>query len=228
MSNTNGNLPRPDSPIMLPDGRMSPEWWAFFLAIFNRTGGPGSPIGINSLKKQDEISQDVPPQNAATMMALQGVNDLWSEQAPTVNLSAIYSRLDALEHAIQHSADLSRIMTRLEELEGFQNPSPDSSRNIFRQITPAATLANGSATTVYSIPSGATAAWMVHAHFNFVTNDTKNYSAFAVIVSDGSAARVALSSNASLMTITVSGLNIQVKQSSGAAQSVSTSVIKVG
>lgn len=228
MSNTNGNLPRPDSPIMLPDGRMSPEWWAFFLAIFNRTGGPGSPININSLQKQDEISQDVPPQNAATMMALQGVNDLWSEQLPRENLSSIYSRLDALETLIQPSNDIAVMLRRVEELESAQVLFPDLSRYMARLITAPVSVPNGTATTLYTLQNTSPSAWIVHAHFNFITNDTGNYSAFAVIISDGTAARVALSNNGSLMSIGLSGLNVQVTQGSGASQAVSLSITKVG
>ncbi|CAJ0899785.1 hypothetical protein R6138_04373 [Ralstonia thomasii] len=120
MSNTNANLPRPDSPIMLPDGHMSPEWWSFFLALFNRTGGHGSPIDINSLQKQDEISQDVQPQNAATMAALQGVSDLWAEALPPENLTDIRARLPALEEVTPTGLDVGPVLQRLNDLEAMQ------------------------------------------------------------------------------------------------------------
>lgn len=244
MSNTNANLPRPDSPIMLPDGRMSPEWWSFFLALFNRTGGAGSPIDINSLHKQDEISQDVPPQNAATMAALQGVQDLWSEQRAPENLSQILARLDALESSIPTQADLMQLMRRIDEreaedidlqnltrfalLSGANFGGPVSAPKFQTATATVASVASGAATTIYTFPNTAPAAWLVHANFNFTSNDTGNYSAFAVVISDGSAARIALSNNATLMSIGLSGLNIQVTQSSGGAQPVVVTVTKVG
>lgn len=113
---------------MLPDGRMSPEWWSFFLALFNRTGGAGSPIDINSLQKQDEISQDVPPQNAATMLALQGVNDLWSEQRAFDNTSEIHARLSELASALNLNVDVQSLLQKLNDLESmmadYRAPSP--------------------------------------------------------------------------------------------------------
>lgn len=113
MSNTNANFP-----AAKPDW-MSMEWYAFFLALFNRTGGAGSPIDINSLQKQDEISQDVPPQNAATIAALQGVNDLWAEQRAPENLTDIRNRLVDLESTLQAYPDLGPIAQKLNDLEGW-------------------------------------------------------------------------------------------------------------
>lgn len=114
LSPTTANFPssRPDW--------MPPEWYAFFMALFSRTGGPGSPIDILTLQKQGEISQDVPPQNAATMSALRGVEELWSEQRPPENLSAVYARLSDLEAIIQTGIDLGPVFQRLSDLEAAQ------------------------------------------------------------------------------------------------------------
>lgn len=49
---TSGNFPNPGSPIAGSDGRLSPEWLGFFLALFNRTGGSGSPTDLSALQKQ--------------------------------------------------------------------------------------------------------------------------------------------------------------------------------
>lgn len=44
MSNaTNTNIPNPGVPFLDPAGRISQVWWAFLLAIFQRTGGSGTP-----------------------------------------------------------------------------------------------------------------------------------------------------------------------------------------
>lgn len=49
---TSGNFPNPSSPLVGADGRMSPEWFGFFLALFNRTGGSGTPTDLTALQKQ--------------------------------------------------------------------------------------------------------------------------------------------------------------------------------
>lgn len=104
------------------------EWWAFFLALFNRTGGAGAPIDILTLQKQDEISQDVPPQNAATMAALQGVNDLWAEQRAPENLSQVRARLADLESQMDGVPNLGAVYQKLNDLESmmadYRLPSP--------------------------------------------------------------------------------------------------------
>lgn len=275
MSNTNANLPRPDSPIMLPDGRMSPEWWSFFLALFNRTGGVGSPIDINSLQKQDEISQDVPSQNAATMSALRGVEELWSEQRAPENLSAILGRLADLETQISGlTPDLSGLYQRLGELESLlieqpprrdptsTTPAMDGTATLgneqryargdhvhptdtsrapvasptftgvvtspkYQTATFSGSVATATPITVFAIPNAAPGAYLVHVNVG-IANDATNYSAFAVVLSDGTSARIALSNNAVNQTITLSGLNIQTTQNSGATQPINATIVKVG
>lgn len=49
--NTGINLPSPASQIVGKDGQLSPEWFGFFLSLFNRTGAAGTPIDITSLQK---------------------------------------------------------------------------------------------------------------------------------------------------------------------------------
>lgn len=49
---TNANMPNPGTPIVGPDGRLAPEWFAFFLSLLSRTGGQGVPVDINSLQTQ--------------------------------------------------------------------------------------------------------------------------------------------------------------------------------
>lgn len=44
MSNaTNSNIPNPGVPFLDSTGRITQVWWAFLLAIFQRTGGGGTP-----------------------------------------------------------------------------------------------------------------------------------------------------------------------------------------
>jgi hypothetical protein len=241
MSNTNANLPNPTAPVVMADGRMSPQWFAFFLALFNRTGGPGSPIDINTLQQQDEISQDVPPQNAATIQALRGVEDLWSEQRAPENMSSILARLDALESATQTQPDLSLVMRRLDELEASQS-TPISLANLsigasfgdtvsapkFQTGIGSAVASSGVATTVYTLPNRPMAsAYLVYANLGNV-NDASSYGAFAVVLTDGASSRIALSNNSTFQTISVSGLSVQTTQTTTFNQVVRATVTRIG
>lgn len=114
---TKATMPNWASAPLDEAGRWTIEWQMFLQAIFNRTGGAGSPIDINTLQQQDEISQDVPPQNAATMSALRGVEELWSEQRVPENMSAVYARLSDLEAIIQTGIDLGPVFQKLSDLE---------------------------------------------------------------------------------------------------------------
>lgn len=49
---TLANMPNAGTPIVGPDGRLAPEWFAFFLSLLSRTGGQGQPVDINSLQEQ--------------------------------------------------------------------------------------------------------------------------------------------------------------------------------
>jgi hypothetical protein len=40
---TNSNIPNPGVPFLDQSGRISQVWWAFLLAMFQRTGGTGTP-----------------------------------------------------------------------------------------------------------------------------------------------------------------------------------------
>lgn len=58
---TNSNIPSPSSPFLI--GRpetISPAWWAFLLAIFQRTGGPGAPIPSTEIDFTPIIYSEVP------------------------------------------------------------------------------------------------------------------------------------------------------------------------
>lgn len=51
MTATSANLPNPASPVVGSDGRLSQEWFTFFLALLNRSGGAGAPIDIKAIQK---------------------------------------------------------------------------------------------------------------------------------------------------------------------------------
>lgn len=83
-------------------------------------------------------------------------------------------------------------------------------------------ITSGVATTIGAVTSGL---WLVHAYLP--NGDATNYSAMALIGSaNGADARIQLNNNGNLLTITLSGLNIQVTQGSGASNTVTWSITK--
>ena len=97
----------------------------------------------------------------------------------------------------------------------------------FQTATGSVTAPSGVATTLYTLPNAAPSVYLVSANIG-PASDTFNYSAFAVVVSDGSTARLAMSSNGSLQTITLTGLAIQTTQSSGLTLSANFTITKIG
>lgn len=120
---TYAQLPKPTVPPLDKNGNWSREWWMFIIALFNRTGGAGSPIDTNTLQQQDEISQDVPPITQATQDALLGVEYLWNEVQTPPNLSVLRQRIDQLE---QQVLDL-RPSSPLPSLEQWNAPTLQNS-----------------------------------------------------------------------------------------------------
>lgn len=47
----NANLPNPATPFLGPDGRVSPVWIGFLLALFERSGGTTAPPDLTVLQK---------------------------------------------------------------------------------------------------------------------------------------------------------------------------------
>lgn len=88
---TSANLPSPGAPIVGPDGQLSPVWFSFFMAIFNRTGGTGEPVDVSGL----QTSIEVQGKEIDELFRLEGAN----VAAPLV--SALLQRVIALEMAVQ-------------------------------------------------------------------------------------------------------------------------------
>ncbi len=97
----------------------------------------------------------------------------------------------------------------------------------FQSATASVSAPTGVATTVYTLPSAAPSVYLVSANIGAVS-DAANYSAFAVVVADGPTARIALSNNSALQTITLVGLAVKTTQSSGATQTANLTITKIG
>lgn len=85
-----------------------------------------------------------------------------------------------------------------------------------------ASTASGTPVTLGAVTAGL---YLVNTYLTNVGSG--NYTAVAIIVSEGTDARIALNSNGSLLTITLSTLNIQATQTSGSSQVISYSITKL-
>lgn len=97
---------------------------------------------------------------------------------------------------------------------------------VIRSSTSSNSVASGTPVTVFTIPGGIDATYLVSCNIG-VTNDITNYSAFAIIMADGTTARISLSNNGALQTITLSGLNIQSTQNSGATHTINATITRI-
>lgn len=100
---------------------------------------------------------------------------------------------------------------------------------VFQSATSAvASAPSGTAVTVYTFANAAPMCWLVSSSLGFTSNDTTHYDLFAVVLTDGTSARVAFSNAGSNMSVALSGLNLQITQNSGATQPINTVLTRVG
>jgi len=83
----------------------------------------------------------------------------------------------------------------------------------FSTFTGSTSLPAATATTIATIPSGTRSSYLVTISLNVV--DAVNYGAAAIIVVDNSSASLATIKAGALMTLTMSGLNIQATSGAG-------------
>lgn len=82
----------------------------------------------------------------------------------------------------------------------------------------SASAATATATTLFTLSSNNFATYLVTA--GLASNDPGNYHEVAIISQQGTTLQATVLVNATLTTISVSGLNIQVTQSSGSTQTI--------
>lgn len=90
----------------------------------------------------------------------------------------------------------------------------------FSSGTNTASSTSGSPVTVLTVPSGQIATYILRASLSSATNDPTNYAAVSIVSLDGTTAKITSLVSAALMTITLSGLNVQLTQSSGGSSTV--------
>lgn len=57
---TNSNIPNPGVPFLDSTGRITQVWWAFLLAMFQRTGGSGTPTPVKQTDYTPLIDAQAP------------------------------------------------------------------------------------------------------------------------------------------------------------------------
>lgn len=90
-----------------------------------------------------------------------------------------------------------------------------------------ASAATATPVTIMTLP--VLAGWSVYlvsATRNNV-NDAANYNTTAIVSTNGTAARITTLQSGALLTITLSGLNVQATQSSGGAAVITYSIFKI-
>lgn len=95
----------------------------------------------------------------------------------------------------------------------------DPNKNAASLIAPPVSCADTVTTTVLTLPSTGNNMFHVYAYLPG-TGNAAAYGAYAVIYQDVASSRIMSQTNGSLLTITLSGQNVQVTQSSGATQAV--------
>lgn len=96
MSDTSANFPAGDP--LDPQGRLTPQWRMFFLALFNRTGGTGQTVDISTL--QTSIANQ--GKEISDLFMLEGAN------ASVALVGALMQRVAQLETAVQSIVPVSR------------------------------------------------------------------------------------------------------------------------
>jgi hypothetical protein len=96
---------------------------------------------------------------------------------------------------------------------------------VFATVRSSLSVASGVATTIVTLPSGE-GNYIVSASLQGST-DPANYNEVAVVSISASASSIAILVNASIVSLTMSGLNLQVTQNQGATQTIQFSVLRI-
>lgn len=86
-------------------------------------------------------------------------------------------------------------------------------------VTGSVSCGHATPTTLFTLPGNGMYHVFVYG-VGPIANDTINYSAYAVILKEGTSQRIAIQNNAVLNTITLSGANVQATQASGDVQNI--------
>lgn len=93
-------------------------------------------------------------------------------------------------------------------------------------IAASVSVPHATPTTIYTFANAGSAFWLASTDVGDV-GDATNYGAFAIIHTDGATARIMQNLPGSFMSVSLSGLNLQVTQTSGATQPARLTLTRV-
>lgn len=145
----NTNIPNPGVPFLDPGGRITDVWWAFLLAIFQRTGGGGTPTPTPTPTDLTPLidaeapfplfrSEDVPPPVAVPSFASDPIEDIFASGAgftPGTTTSLTLSKVYATKAAVLVHFDGTFQGTDQYSISGntitFTSPIPVGVSNVY-------------------------------------------------------------------------------------------------
>lgn len=128
-------MPNPGTPILLANGRLAPEWFGFFLALLERTGGNGTPPDISALQAQVNEQGDEIATQAGEISDLFGIAN---SQAGAAVFGALLARIGYLERntAFAVPAAAPRAVSTVSEVSVPRAPQygPDPAQMVFAPV----------------------------------------------------------------------------------------------
>ena len=124
MANLAAPMPSFSTPF-LKDGLVNDPWYRYLFQLQLRGGGAGQMPDINALQAQANYNtahvdyQSVVPTDPAISAAARGVEDLWGQQRPLEDVSALWNRIAELESILPPIQDFMPILQRLNDLEAM-------------------------------------------------------------------------------------------------------------
>ena len=148
-----------------------------------------------------------------------GLSILWTNIDFTAsNLTSITTRLHNTLQSIQGGV--------VGEYNHLTNAQLAAVNAITKISGNTGSIATGVVTTIYTMPAGP-AVYQVTVNVG-ATNNSVSYGAYAIVLCDATTARLGPSSNGTANQLSLSGMAIQVSQSSGASAVVNYSITKIG
>jgi len=143
---------------------------------------------------------------------------MWSPAADTVAVSTVGAerlRVDSSGNVLAGTTSDAGVATNTAKLIG----------GIFATVRSSLSVDSATPTTIVTLPSGE-GNYIVSASLQGST-DPANYNEVAVVSVSQSVTSIAVLVNASVVSLTMSGLNLQVTQNVGTAQTIQFSVLRV-
>lgn len=97
---------------------------------------------------------------------------------------------------------------------------------VFRSVTASGSVASGSNLFLYTFANSTPACWLAFGNIG-TTNNTTAYGISAMIITDGTSAKLTALSTPTTMTMFLSGLTVGLTQSSGATQTINLVLTRI-